>query len=42
MVYGNSVSVYYGIAITKEEFDKIKKIVSLEYKDLFQETLNGV
>lgn len=41
MVHGNSVSVYYGVAITKEEFNKIKKIVSLEYKDLFQETLNG-
>jgi hypothetical protein len=41
MVHGNSIEVYYGIAITEEEFNKIKKIVSLEYKDLFQKTLNG-
>jgi hypothetical protein len=40
-MHGNSISIYYGIAISKEDFDKIKKLVSLEHKDLFNNILNG-
>ena len=40
MVHGNNIAVYYGITLTEKEYNIIKKLVSLEYKDLFNRILN--
>lgn len=40
MVHGNNITTFYGIALNKENYDKIKKMVSLEHKDLFYKVTN--